>query len=124
MDERHEMLKLERDLQIPVNAIRFETGYVSVLSGGLNIGSVPFYSMAGILSYDTSEGVVNRLNWAGIYLQNRDEIHQPLAAIVENEEFGVTCGGFRVLFVKDFEGQLLHALICSYDGNHWTVRVR
>ena len=121
MNKNNEILKLERDLKVPVSDIRFTEGSVSIICGQVNIGAIAFYEMGGILHYDCTEGSVNRLNWSAIYLQHKNLIDAQIVGISGTSEIVILLGLWRQLYIRDEEGALLFMVECIYTEGVWSV---
>ena len=119
MNKNHEITKLLPLLGIPINDIIFKGSYVDVISGQANIGGIPYYTLAGILKYDTAEGIVNRLRWEAIYDENKEQINILLFQKYGND-ITVTLGTFRRLYIRDEKGNLRASVLCTYD-QEWKI---
>jgi hypothetical protein len=121
MDKQKEISKIQNALQIPITDIQFNTDNVQIISGTKHIGGIPYYSVAGIITYDNSENVVNWLNWVAVYLQNKNEIDQLIINSVATDKIIISYGTFRNLYVKNQNDDTLICKVnCSY-ADKWTV---
>lgn len=117
-----EIAIIQRELRIPVTNVTFFPTYVEVLSGGNSIGGIPYYTVSGINTYDTSNEVLFRLKWDQVYLNNQTEINSEIYKLVGRNDVLVTIGTFRRLYVKEIKPDtLICAVSCSYDGMSWKV---
>src|SRR5688572_7290855 len=84
VDYEKELRKLKDILKVPIDSIDFtrtgiSAGYVTLWYKTINIGTVPFVvGPAAIHTYDSSEPVVDRLNWKEIAGQFKSELHTKL----------------------------------------------
>lgn len=120
MDKAKEISKVQSFLKVPVSDIIFNATHVDVFCDRLNIGGIPFYNVAGILTYDTSENVVNWLKWTELYNQNKSQIDNQIVDLIGNDKIVISYGTFRNLYIRNVEGDLLCTVTCSFD-NGWTV---
>ena len=120
MDKTNEISKVQSLLKIPVSDLLFNPTNVEVISGRVNIGGIPYYNVAGILSYDTAINVVNWLNWTEIYNQNKSDIDAQIVELVGTDKIVIGYGTFRNLYIRNQDGDLLCVVTCAFD-NGWTV---
>ncbi|WP_028873136.1 hypothetical protein [Psychroserpens burtonensis] len=118
-----EITKIQNKLRIPVESIVTFPEYVEIISGNQNVGSLPYVTVAKIITYDTSESVLNTFRWHHIYSENAEEIDLLIYELLEQEEdsLQITIGIFRKLYVKDSEGNLICTITCSYSDGNWTI---
>ena len=120
MDKANEILKVQQLLKIPVSDLVFNATYADVISENLNVGGIPFYNVAGILSYETGEGVVNWLKWSDLYVHNKSQIDKEIISLVGTGEIVIQVGTFRNLYVRNEKGDLISFVNCSFE-NGWKV---
>lgn len=117
-----EIAIIQRELKIPVTNVTFYPTYVEVLSGDSSIGGIPYYTVSGINTYDTSNKVLFRLKWDQVYLNNQTEINSEIYKLVGRNDVLVTIGTFRRLYVKEIKPDtLICAVSGSYDDMSWKV---
>lgn len=118
-----ELNKIKNLLKIPVEKIITFPQYVEIISANQNIGSLPYITVANINTYDTSDGALGNFRWNYIYSQNTEDINALIYDLLEKEddEIGITIGGYRNLYVKDTEGNLICGITCSYCNEEWTI---
>jgi hypothetical protein len=113
---------IQRELKIPISDVMFSATYVEIISGRDNIGSIPYYTVAGINTYDTDKSAVNWLKWDKVYDQHKAELNQKIIDLVAKEDITISLGTFRRLYVKNSNGEMICAIECSYNGNDWDVQ--
>ncbi len=121
MDKLKEIAKIQSALKIPITDIIFHERSVEIISGNKNIGSIPFYDVAGIYTYDNSKEAINLLDWIAVYEQNKNEIDNLLSELTNSDETILNFSTFRRLYVKDKDQNLIMSVICSYEMTEWTV---
>lgn len=121
MNLQNEIEKIQLALQIPITNLIFNDKGVEIISGTKNIGAIPYYNVAGILTYDNAKESVNWLNWVDVYDQNKNEIDNLIIGLAETNEIILSNSTFRRLYVKDKSDKLLMTVICSYTNNEWKV---
>ena len=127
VDYEKELRKLKDILKVPIDNIDFTrtgvtAGYVTVWYKMINIGTVPFVvGAAAIHTYDSSEPVVNKLEWKEIADQFKSEIHTKLFEAVNYKPY-TTLGTFRKFYVRRNESDPEPILFdCQYQNNEWSV---
>lgn len=116
-----EIAIIQRELKIPITKVMFHPTYIEIISAKDNIGSIPYYTIAGINTYDTSNEVLFRLRWNQVYLNNQTEIDNEIYKLTNRNDILITIGTFRRLYVKEIDTDLLICSVsCSYDTN-WEV---
>lgn len=120
MDKQVEVPKIQDILKIPVTDIEVNDANVQVISGDSNIGGMPYYSVADVITYDNSENVLNWLAWDAVYDQNKGEIDSLIVELLETDEIVIKLGTFRNLYISNQEGDLICKANCAY-GDKWTV---
>jgi len=115
--------KLISLLKIPIHGIVEFPSYVEILYNNQNIGSIPFYEVSGIRTYDTSDAILNQLRWSIIYVENAEELNEKIAELLNTnvEKTIITIGTFRRLYANDLDSNFLASIECKYDGSSWTV---
>lgn len=117
-----EITIIQRELKIPITEVIFSPTYVEIISGKDNIGSIPYYTVAGINTYDTEKNAVNWLKWDKIYNQHEAEIERKIVDLVGEDDIVISIGTFRRLYAKKSDGKLICAIECSYNGDAWEVQ--
>lgn len=121
MNKSHEIAKIQNLLQIPVNDIVFNSSNVEIFSGNENIGTIPFYNLAGIYTFDNSIEVINWLKWNMVYQQNAIEIYSLIVELTKSSEIVISLGTFRNLYIRDKADNMLAKINCVYDANGWNI---
>jgi hypothetical protein len=122
MNIAHEINKVLNILQVPISDIKFKGPYAEIYSDGANIGNLPVYSQASIISYDSSEAVLNKLNWSVIYIKYQDNLLTAIAELLSNEDIWITAATFGHAYANDKKDNGNIGLFkCSYDGKKWNV---
>lgn len=118
-----ELIRIKNLLRIPVESTITFPQYIEIISANQNVGSLPYITVSNINTYDTSDGVLSRFRWDYIYLQNIDVINPLIYNLLEKEEdeVEITIGGYRNLYSKDIEGNLICGITCSYINGEWTI---
>ena len=118
-----ELIKITNLLKIPIEKIITFPQYVEIISANQNVGSLPYITVANIKTYDTSDGVLARFRWNHIYFENTENINPLIYNLLEKEEteIEITVGGYRNLYAKDNEGNLICGITCSYTNDEWTI---
>lgn len=112
-------------LRIPIDRMIVFDQYVEIISANQNIGSLPFITVAGINTYDTSEGALSSFRWNYIYETNANQINPLIYNLfqVEEDEIVIVLGLFRNLYVRDRNGNLMGKIICSFTNGEWNIEV-
>jgi hypothetical protein len=121
MDKYKEIVKIQNELKIPVTDINIFPFYVEIISGKEKIGSIPYYTVAGINTYDTNNNIVNWLKWEKIYKQHSVEIHKKIADLINDNNIIISLGTFRSLYAKKSNSELICTITCSYLTDGWSV---
>lgn len=120
MDKLKEKKKIESLLKIPVSDIFFddESNSVQIISGTINMGAIPFYSVSGIITYETA--AVNFLKWVDLYNAHKKVIDPLIIDSLNRKDIVATYGTFRRLYIKDLKDNLICTVICTYN-NGWSI---
>ena len=118
-----ELIKIKNLLKIPIEKIITFPQYVEIISAHQNIGSLPYISVANVNVYDTSDEVLGYFRWNYIYSQNAEDINSLIYDLLEKDDdkIQITIGGYRDLYVKDIEGNLICRITCLYCNEEWTI---
>lgn len=119
-----ELIRIKKLLRIPIESIITFPQYIEIIYANQNVGSLPYIAVSNIITYDTSDGVLSRFRWNYIYLQNIDEINSLIYDLLEKEEneIEITIGGYRNLYIKETDGNLICGITCSYVNGEWTIK--
>jgi len=123
MEKEIQLPIIQRELKIPVKDVIFnETyNYVEIISGNVNIGSIPYIVTPGNLIYETDPSNTYRLKWDQVYFQNQETIDSMIKKVIGRDDIEITILTFRRLNVKEKEtGSNICGVTCSYDGQ-WNV---
>ncbi len=121
MDKYKEIVKIQNQLKIPVSDINIFSSYVEIISGKEIIGSIPYYTVAGVNTYDTNVEFVNWLEWEKIYKQHRVELHKKITHLINDNNIIISLGTFRTLYAKKNNSELMYKITCSYLTDGWSV---
>ena len=112
--------KLEGTLRIPLSKVEIKGSYADIYSDGIHIGTLPVFTAASILHFDTNEWSLKNLKWENVYFKHRDEINAQVFLQFENIKYeAITMGPFRRLYVDLGDKKI--GLQCAYDNGQWTV---
>jgi hypothetical protein len=112
--------KIQKQLKIPIDNINFHSNYVDILINGEKVGSLPYYEVNGIKTYDTDEKIVNNLNWSLVYIKHKFEIDKKIKELLEKNSPYITIGSFRRLYIKDSNEDFICTINCEFE-EEWTV---
>lgn len=119
-----EIIRIANSLEIPIDKIVKFPGYIEIIYDNQNMGSLLYYTINTIITYDTSDAVLNKFRWDYIYLKNQKEIDYKVYNLlnINKEDTLITLGTFRRLYVRNEMADVFCSVICSYDNIEWTVR--
>ena len=112
--------KLKELLKIPIDNINIQSGYVQIFFSEAYIGSIPFYEVKGIKTYDTDQKNLTKLDWHLVYERNKVEILERIEEKVDVKAPTITLGTFRRLYVNNSRGSFICSVICEFD-EEWKV---
>lgn len=121
MNLQTEKEKIQSLLKIPVSEIKFQPDYVEVFSGRNLIGGITYYLVSIINTYDTSDGIINRLRWDLVYQEHKNEIINQIKTLAGEDNLEITIGLFRKLYVKNKNGDILYTANCEFENGKWNV---
>lgn len=118
-----ELIRITNLLKVPIESIVTFPDYVEIISADQNVGSLPYIKVSNINTYDTSNAVLSRFRWSYIYSKNIDAITSLIYNLLEKDEdeIVITIGGYRSLYAKDANGNLICGITCSYSNGEWTI---
>lgn len=118
-----EIIRIKQLLKIPIERIITFPDHIEIISANQNVGSLPYIIVADKNEYDKSEQFLYIFWWNSIYFQNIEVINALICDLLELEldEFQITIGVYRRLYIKNKEGNLICGISCSYINGNWTI---
>jgi len=121
MNLEQEKTKLIKIIRIPITDIKFFVSYCDLYCKNHKIGVLPTFEIKGILHYDTNKDSLFKLDWANIYLDNKDLLTEKIKDSLDLQEINVTIGTFRRLYVRDSKDNLIGVFECVFENDSWRV---
>ena len=122
MNIEHEKKKLLDILHVPISDIQFRGPYAEIYSDGAHIGNLSVYSLAGIISYESTEAQLNNLKWSVIYNKYQNDFLTAIANLLSNEGIWITPATFGYVYANNKDDNRNIGLFkFNYDGQKWMV---